>query len=510
MIPRLLLPLMLIFLAACGAGSAADTLPTPTPRPVQPALERPTYTAQRGTVVDEIRVNGFVAALRQQELSFTQSGFLKVLYVDRTSVVTEGQLLAELDLGDLPNQLRQAEVSLEQSQNALNRVREQRTLATRRAELDLADAQAQLSRLTAPPLPEERAAVEQAIERARADLAETRNSASAAKSQAEVRLKQATDALPLIQVNYTTARIEWDEVKDHPGDRRWQSRYEAFLAAERTLRQAESDIASARIAYDTARANEGPAIERAEAALLEAQSRLTALLRGPTAIERATAQRAVERAQIALEEARQSEGDTELEARVAAASLEYERLQTQIEAGKLYAPFDGVVSAIASRPGTAVEAYRAVITVIDDSEKELLVESIPTQDAGRIGIGQPVRITFSRAPGQSFDGVVVALPTAATSSAATINPDRAYHIEYEAPGVPVDVGDLAQVVITLKRVDDAIWLPPQAVRSFEGRRFVVIQDGDRQRRQDVRVGIISTERIEILEGLNEGDIIVGQ
>jgi hypothetical protein len=45
---------------------------------------------------------------------------------------------------------------------------------------------------------------------------------------------------------------------------------------------------------------------------------------------------------------------------------------------------------------------------------------------------------------------------------------------------------------------------------IEGRRFVVVKDGDRQRRQDVRVGIVSLERIEILEGLKEGDIVVGQ
>jgi hypothetical protein len=54
----------------------------------------------------------------------------------------------------------------------------------------------------------------------------------------------------------------------------------------------------------------------------------------------------------------------------------------------------------------------------------------------------------------------------------------------------VTVGNLASVVITLKRQKDALWLPPKAVRSFEGRRFVVIKDGTHQRRQDVRIGIV--------------------
>jgi multidrug efflux pump subunit AcrA (membrane-fusion protein) len=53
-------------------------------------------------------------------------------------------------------------------------------------------------------------------------------------------------------------------------------------------------------------------------------------------------------------------------------------------------------------------------------------------------------------------------------------------------------------------------LPPQAVRSFEGRRFVVVREGERQRRQDVKIGIVSSDRVEILDGLKAGDVIVGQ
>ena len=55
-----------------------------------------------------------------------------------------------------------------------------------------------------------------------------------------------------------------------------------------------------------------------------------------------------------------------------------------------------------------------------------------------------------------------------------------------------------------------VWLPPQAIRNFQGRNFVIVQDADRQRRVDVRVGIESQERVEILEGLEEGQTIIGQ
>jgi multidrug efflux pump subunit AcrA (membrane-fusion protein) len=48
------------------------------------------------------------------------------------------------------------------------------------------------------------------------------------------------------------------------------------------------------------------------------------------------------------------------------------------------------------------------------------------------------------------------------------------------------------------------------VRAFEGRRFVVVRKGDRESRVPVKVGIETDERVEILEGVEEGDLIVGQ
>jgi len=503
-------PLLMLaaLISACG-GSAAQTAPTPTPRPVQNVLEKPTYVVQRGVVVDEIKVGGFVAATKQQELSFTQNGFLKVLYVDRNDPVKQGQLLAELEMGDLPNQLRQAEVALEQAQLVLNRSKAQRDAAIRRAELDLEEAQAQLRRLQEPPDPLELARAQANLAQAQANLEQVRTNASAEKTRAELALAQASNALPAVQTAYLRALTEWNDIKDYPQDWRYTAVKEAFERAEAELRNAEMAVRQAQLAYDQARQNEGPAIARAEALLAEAQAAYDALVRGPKPEDLERARRNVERARIAVDEARQV-GDSELEGRVAAAQLEVERLRAQMEALRLYAPFDGKVAAVGNKPGDQITAYRPVITIMDDTDKELLVENVASQDATRIGLGQQVQITFSRAPGKVFNGIVTKLPTTLTSSAATINPDRAYHIDFEAPGVNLEVGDLAQVVITLKRVEDALWLPPQAVRAFEGRRFVVVKDGDRQRRQDVRVGIVSLERIEILEGLKEGDIVVGQ
>ncbi len=182
---------ILTLLAGCAATPAAQPLPTPTARPAAPALEKPTYTVELGTVVDELILSGHVAAVKQQDLSFTQNGHLKVLYVDRTSVITAGQLLAELDLGDLPNQLRQAQVSYEQAMIELEREKVQRDINARRAKLDLDDARAELADLQRPPKPAEITQAQMAVQQDQASLEQTRTNASATKTKAQLALDQA-------------------------------------------------------------------------------------------------------------------------------------------------------------------------------------------------------------------------------------------------------------------------------------------------------------------------------
>lgn len=524
----ILLLASLAFLIGCASTPTAQTAPTPSPKPVAAALDKPTYPVQRGIVVDQLQLSGRVGAVQQQDLSFTQDGHLKTLYVTRTSVITAGQLLAELDLGELPNQLRQAQVGLEQAQLARERDVQKREFDQRRAQIDLADARAQLSNLRTPPKADELVKAKAAIEDAQATLDETRSNSSASKTNAEINLQKATNSLTQVQSSFATAQQNWQHVQDtgtdpmNPtttengkakpnrlNDAQRQQYYDAFVQAQAALRSAESAVAQAQLDYDTARQNEAPAIKQAEVALTVAQANLTALSVGPRAADTAAANRAIQRAELAIEEAKQG-ADPELDKNVASAQLSLESIQSQLAAGQILAPFDGKIASIDVRPGDAVQAYKAVISVMNESQLEIVVDYIGSEDATKIGVGQELDLNFARYKGKTVKGKVERLPSKLTNTGSTVNADTAFHMSYEDKSLELEVSDLVQVVLTLSRKDDALWLPPQAVRAFEGRRFVVVKDGDRQRRQDVKVGIISTDRIEIVEGLKEGDVVIGQ
>jgi hypothetical protein len=147
---------------------------------------------------------------------------------------------------------------------------------------------------------------------------------------------------------------------------------------------------------------------------------------------------------------------------------------------------------------------------MDPAEREIRVENAISTDLARLSPQQQVTLRFSRYQDRPIEGVIERLPQSATSTQSTVRADTAVHIQFDPGDLELDIGDLVEVIVTLQRKENVLWLPPQAVRTFQGRRFVVVQDGDRQRRVDVKLGITGADRVEIAEGLEENQQVIGQ
>src|SRR5690606_28552039 len=86
------------------------------------------------------------------------------------------------------------------------------------------------------------------------------------------------------------------------------------------------------------------------------------------------------------------------------------------------------------------------------------------------------------------------------------------HIELEDASMlaGLNLGDLLSTRIIVREKEDALVIPRAALREFMGRRYVRLLDGDARREVDVEVGIVSPTEVEILDGISEGDLIIGQ
>lgn len=221
----------------------------------------------------------------------------------------------------------------------------------------------------------------------------------------------------------------------------------------------------------------------------------------------------VQLAQINLEKL-EAGVDPLLENDVERASLQVEKLEAAIQDSQVTAPFAGELKSVSLVAGQGVDAYKNVVVIADTSELEISADLISSQLDG-LAEGMIADVVLVSRPGVVLQGEVRRLPFpfgsgASGSTVEDLDKSTRISLTDSAEEAGYKDGDLVRVTVELERKDNVLWLPPQALRNFDGRRFAVIQDGDTQRRVDVSVGIQTPEMVEIEEGLEEGQIVVGQ
>lgn len=284
---------------------------------------------------------------------------------------------------------------------------------------------------------------------------------------------------------------------------------------ERELISANLDLERAQVRLDSAIRELGYQQQSAQASLEIAQLQLSQLRRQiPVSQEDiAIQERRVSMAQVSIN--RLSHGvDPLLENDVARAELQVTKLEKAIEDARITAPFAGQLQSVSVLAGQAVDPYKNVVAIADVENLEVSADLLSNQ-MDKLEEGMVTAVTLVSRPGLALDGTVRKLPfpfggSKAGSTVEELDKSTRITLGQSASEAEYEEGDLVRVTVELERKDDVLWLPPQALRNFDGRRFAVIQDGDAQSRADVTVGIQTAERVEIEEGLNEGQVVIGQ
>lgn len=195
-------------------------------------------------------------------------------------------------------------------------------------------------------------------------------------------------------------------------------------------------------------------------------------------------------------------------------------LQGSIEDAQIISPIDGKVLSISIIEGQEVNAYSEQMTVGDESFLEVgaTLTSTQMQDLAE---GMEASIELPNRPGEKLAGKVRSLPYPYGTSGGAAEENKIA----EKIGASVDtttrvevnnqddlkgfrLGDLVTVTVIKQSKQGVLWLPPAAIREFEGRNFVVVKTNGLPRRVDVRIGIKNDEKVEILEGVEEGTVVI--
>lgn len=182
--------------------------------------------------------------------------------------------------------------------------------------------------------------------------------------------------------------------------------------------------------------------------------------------------------------------------------IRLEKLRSDLEKAMLTAPIDGRVVYVAGiKAGDYVNAYQVVVRIADPTRLQLRYSG-DRADVFRIGMDVAVDISNQR-----YDAEIVMTPVEAPQDA---DPESRKSVMLEVFGLPegIRMGEPASIVLTFEKRENVIVIPRMLVNSFANRKFVnVLNDGIREER-DIEVGIQNNTEVEVIKGLEEGELLI--
>jgi len=180
-----------------------------------------------------------------------------------------------------------------------------------------------------------------------------------------------------------------------------------------------------------------------------------------------------------------------------------DHLEAEIAGRQITAPFDGEVQSLTVHPGDSIMAFAPIGLLVDPSRLEVTANVTP-EVVPQLGVGQAVTVTLP-VHQVVFNSFIQSVPTRIGATEDNV-------ISISLPeDLSATSGELATIFIILQERRNVLTLPPAAIRTFQGRAFVIVAEPDgTRRRYDVQLGLQSEVRVEIVNGVTEGQIILGE
>jgi len=173
-----------------------------------------------------------------------------------------------------------------------------------------------------------------------------------------------------------------------------------------------------------------------------------------------------------------------------------------LEDASLRAPIDGAVRERQVTQGEFRSAGTPVLTIVRTDPLRLRV-AVPERAAAALRAGQSVRVRVEGDPA-TYEGKLARLGAAIDEGNRTLPVEAV--VSNRAGSLRPGMFAAAEIIV--ERQDDAIVVPDDAIVTFAGvQKVLVVKDG-RAREQRVRTGRRSGGRVEIVEGVKPGDVVI--
>jgi len=222
-------------------------------------------------------------------------------------------------------------------------------------------------------------------------------------------------------------------------------------------------------------------------------------------------QTALERATLLFQEAKNTSGVDAVTLKlkqmgIDAAQHQLNLLQEELAETVLTAPIDGVVTYLSgANVGDIIDAYTPIVTISDPNQ--LVFESIldNPDTFNEVQVGETVTVTVGNS---NYSGHVIQTPNSApaTTMSLAANDQHSNIVMMAFDHLPksIALGIAVPFVVTVKKKENTLIIPAGALKSFMGRSFVYVMNGNVRTEMGVETGINNGRDVEITAGLSAG------
>jgi multidrug efflux pump subunit AcrA (membrane-fusion protein) len=190
------------------------------------------------------------------------------------------------------------------------------------------------------------------------------------------------------------------------------------------------------------------------------------------------------------------------QARVQAARAAAILAETRLQSAAVVSPLDGRVYSIAVRAGDYARTGDVLARVGDTARIRVRV-FVDEPDLGRVAPAQPVLVSWDGLPGKQWKGAVERLPSQVTELGSRTVGEVSCTLDNPAGELLPNMNLNVEIVTQSK--PGVLTVPREAVVAGDRSASVYVVRSGTLVRQPVQTGIMSATRVEIRDGLNEGD-----
>lgn len=184
------------------------------------------------------------------------------------------------------------------------------------------------------------------------------------------------------------------------------------------------------------------------------------------------------------------------------AELQLEKLKLDLQQRQIFAGMDGIVMHVKNvRDGERSEVDETIVTIADMDTNVFLVEG---EDAQYFSPGTQTAVLCGKT---TYEVDVV---DAAQLGVTDLQEDEpAAYLSLKQPDPILEDGKRGKTEVILEKHSDTLYVPKGAVKTADGKKIVYTLDENGLRvMKDVEIGMKTEDYIEILSGLEEGDVVI--